>query len=342
MVRKIGWNPSGLVDCSVPVMQAVRPDGSAIATLVAYGCHTVTTGIGLLAYCADYPGPLRELVRQVTGGDCIFFQGAGGNVMPRIAFDDSGEAATRLGRRLAIEALHALADGPAWPARLAPAGFSSATPLDLFRWESVEPDRVPLGAAEEVVEFPLLPLPSLADAEAALAAAEKELHAAEARGTPEPELRVNRYHGVNHWRRVVAELQGGSPRTTARGSICAVRVGDGAIVTGPGEIFTEIGMAVKERSPAEVTLYAGYTNGAVSYMPIAAEYPLGGYEPAYGNKSYGLPTQVSPETERILVETGVRLVRDMFPERAPVGPAGWLASGALPERPRQPRVTRPA
>ena len=76
-------------------------------------------------------------------------------------------------------------------------------------------------------------------------------------------------------------------------------------------------------------------------MPIAGEYPLGGYEPSYGNKSYGLPTQVTPETERILVETGVRLVRGLFPERAAVGPAGWLASGTPPEPPRRPRITRP-
>jgi hypothetical protein len=114
-------------------------------------------------------------------------------------------------------------------------------------------------------------------------------------------------------------------------------VGDCAIVTGPGEVFTEIGMAVKERSPADVTIYAGYTNGVISYMPIAAEYPLGGYEPGYGNKSYGLPTQVTPEVERILVETGVRLARSLFPERPSRGPSGWLATGAAPEP--LPRIT---
>ena len=58
---------------------------------------------------------------------------------------------------------------------------------------------------------------------------------------------------------------------------------------------------MKERSPAEVTLYAGYTNGCVSYIPTAAEYPLGGYEPTYGNKTYGLPAQVGPAAERLLV-----------------------------------------
>lgn len=341
MVRRIGWNPSGLVDRSVPCVQAVRLDGSAIATVVGYGCHTVTTGIAIIAYAPDYPGPMRDLVRQVTGGECIFLQGAGGNVMPRIAFDDSGQAPVQLGRRLALEALHALADRPGLPVQLVPTGFDSATPLDLFRYERVNADLPALAAAEELVEFPLLPLPSLEHARGELARSEAQLREAEAQGAQEAELRVLRFHGCAHWGRVVKELEGGAPRSSTHGSICALRIGDGAIVTGPGEVFTEIGMAVKERSPADVTLYAGYTNGAVSYLPIAAEYPLGGYEPGYGNKSYGLPTQVSPKTERILVETGVRLVRSLFPERPLQGPEGWLATGSQPDAPAQVRISRP-
>jgi hypothetical protein len=112
-----------------------------------------------------------------------------------------------------------------------------------------------------------------------------------------------------------------------------MRIGDGAMVFAPGEIFSEIGMAVKERSPAEVTLYAGYTNGLVSYFSTAAEYPFGGYEPGYGNRTFGLPSQVAPASERILVETGVRLVRELFPERSAPLADDWLATGALPSPP---------
>ena len=118
VVRDIGWNDRGLVDTSVPVLQAVRPDGSAIATVVSFGCHTVTTGIDFIGYSTDYPGPLRQVVRDVTGGECVFLQGAGGNVMPRFAFDDECLEPERMGRRLAVEALHAIADRPAWPAQL--------------------------------------------------------------------------------------------------------------------------------------------------------------------------------------------------------------------------------
>jgi hypothetical protein len=194
---------------------------------------------------------------------------------------------------------------------------------------------------EEEVEFPLLPLPSLAEIAAEREQAERTLAEAEARGAPESELRVLRFHGLNWARRAEAEVAAGNPRTSVSGSICAIRIGDAAIVTGPGEVFTEIGLAVKERSPADVTFYAGYSNGCISYMPTAAEYPLGGYEPTYGHKTYGLPAQVAPETERLLVETGARLAVSLFPEREAPHVDGWLATGAHPAPPPTPPLARP-
>jgi neutral ceramidase len=341
-VTTIGWNPDGLVDRSVPVLQAIRADGSAIATVVGYGAHTVTTGVDYIGYSPDYPGWLREGIRELTGGECVYLQGAAGNVMPLHAFDDTCEEPRRMGRRLALEAAHAIADRPAWPPRLVQTGFASGTALELFRSAPPSGPEPALAAAEEEVEFPLLPLPSLAEIEDELRRAERELEEAQARGVPESELRIMRYHGVNWLRRTAEELRSGNPRRSVRGAISAIRIGDAAIVTGPGEVFTEIGLAVKERSPADVTFYAGYSNGLVSYMPTASEYPLGGYEPTYGNKSYGLPAQVAPITERLLVETGVRLVVGLFPERRAPVRGGWTASGSLPKPPRTPEPQRPA
>jgi hypothetical protein len=92
-----------------------------------------------------------------------------------------------------------------------------------------------------------------------------------------------------------------------------VKAGAARVSLEPPLGLPTIGLAVKERSPAEVTLYAGYTNGIVTYFPTAAEFPLGGYEPDYGNKSFGQVAQVTPESERILTETAVRLIGSLFP-----------------------------
>ena len=106
---------------------------------------------------------------------------------------------------------------------------------------------------------------------------------------------------------------------------------------GPGETFTEYGIAVKERSPGTPTLYAGYTNEILGYLPTANEYQHGGYEAGYGYKSVGLPSLFDPGVERILVETGVRLAERLFPEAEPWDDAaGWLARGEVPRLPETP------
>ena len=249
MVRRIGWHPDGMADISVPVLQAIREDGSAVATIVGYGAHTVTTGVEVIAYSPDYPGPLRDAVRAMTGGECVFLQGAAGNIMPRVAFEDACTEWIRMGRRLALEAVHAVADRPAWPLRFTPTGFGSGTPVGLFRRGGPEGEQPALAAVEERVDLPLLPRPSREEIVALRERAEAEVREAEAAGATEPELRFLRFHGLNWLRRAEADICSEHPTASVAASINAVRIGDGAIVTGAGEVFTEIGLAVKERSP---------------------------------------------------------------------------------------------
>jgi neutral ceramidase len=305
----LGWNPEGAVDRSVTVLQARRPDESAIGTLVGYGCHTVTTGPDVPIYSADYPGALRDAVRTWTGGECVFFQGAAGNVLPLVCFTGSEEEAMHVGRGLALEALHAVAQKRAWPVRIEREGWGSVTPISLYRRHGEDAPEQPIAVAEERAAFPLQPLPAVEEIGGMRAEFEAAVEASRADGPAR--VRTAAYHA--RWAQQTEEkLRSGTAPTELDGPITAVRVGDGVIATGPGEIFTEIGLAVKERSPVRATLYAGYTNGIVTYFPTAAEFPLGGYEPDYGNRSFGQVAQVTPESEAILTETAVRLVRGLF------------------------------
>ena len=337
----LGWDPAGIVDWQVPVLGLERRDGSRIATLVGYGCHTVCAGPDVLAYGADYAGPMRAAVRAWTGGACVFLQGAGGNVLPRVAFAADLRSAEAFGRRLALAALAALADRPAWPARYDRSADGSVTPFHLYRPRVAGGGAPPrLVAAELEVEFPLQPLPTAEQIAAERLHCEERLSEARSRGAGEGELNVIRYDAVWAERTERAILDGTAP-TSVAGPVHALRIGDGAIVTGPGEVFAEIGLAVRERSPAEVTLYAGYTNGLISYFPTAAAYPQGGYEPGYGNRTFGLPAQVTQECDALLVRAGLDALARCFPERRMTATDDLLASGAtlavpgpvLPERP---------
>ncbi len=336
----LGWNPARQLDRQVTALQLRRSDESSVATLVGFGCHPVTTGYDMDIYSADYPGPLRDLVRTVSGGECVFLQGAAGDVLPRVAFTQDEREAERLGRRVALEALHALADRYASARRVVRGSDGSVTPISIYRIERSAADEPVLAAVCERVAFPLLPLPTADELAELRRGAEAQVADATARGD-RGAAKVASY--TADWaRRTQERVAAGTATPAVDAPIHAIRIGDGVMVTGPGETFSEIGLAVKQRAPGRPTLYCGYANGLVTYFPTADEYPYGGYEPGYGNRSFDLWSQVAPESERILVETGVRLAERLFPECEPwPDEAGWTALAGAPEPPPRERLAHP-
>jgi neutral ceramidase len=337
----LGWNPDNLVDNQVTILQARRPDDTVIGSAVAFGCHPVTTGFDMFVYSADFPGPMRDVVRRNSGGECVFLQASGGNVLPRVAFTgDEGEA-ERMGRRIGLEALHAVADRRTRPLRMVRKDEGSVMPISAYRRVELDADAPALAAVREWARFPLLPHPPIEEVIAERDEWEATLEEARAAGDVGRQ-KVAWYH--TKWARTTeAALRDGSARTFTEGWIHAIRIGSGVIATGPGETFSEIGMAVKERGPGSPTLYCGYTNGLASYFPTAAEYPFGGYEADYGCRSVGLPSHVAPPTEQILIETAVRLAERLFPDREPWdGERGWVATGLLPMLDPEPPLEHPS
>jgi hypothetical protein len=329
-----GWRVDALLDRQVVSLQARRPDDTVIGTLVGFGCHTVSVGMDFPGYSSDFPGAMRPLVREITGGECVYFQGAAANVLPQVSFLGNEEEAHRIGRRLAIEALHSVAERVAWPRRLVRSFDGSLIPMLLLRFETAQDAHVRLEATERRVSFPMQPFPSEAELEKIASEYRRAAEKAATDGSGDAELYGLLYH--SKWaERMLARMSAGPLAQTIDGPVQAVRVGDGAIVTGPGEVFTEIGMAVKQRSPGRPTFYAGYTNGAIGYFPTASAYLEGGYEPVIANRSYGTPAPMAPACERLLVETGVRLAEALFPEAAPFTGESWTASGELPTLERE-------
>jgi hypothetical protein len=169
---------------------------------------------------------------------------------------------------------------------------------------------------------------------------ERALEAARASGD-NGRVKVAYYHA--EWaRRLEAQILAGTVPRTKRVLVNALRIGEGVIGAGPGETFTEYGIAFKQRAPGSPSFYAGYTNGIVGYLPTAKEYPFGGYEAGFAIKSFGLPSLPGPETEGLLVETAVRLAERLFPERDPwPGSDDWTAHGP-PPRFVPPRIEHPS
>ena len=84
-----------------------------------------------------------------------------------------------------------------------------------------------------------------------------------------------------------------------------ITIGSLAIVTLPGEPLTDLGTAIRERSPFPQTLVLGYSNGnGIHYVGMPGEKALGGYEMEAG-------TVGTDDAGKMLVELAVQLLHEL-------------------------------
>ena len=309
----LGWNPDGPIDRDAGVIRVDRHDGSPLAVVVSFGCHPVTVGPEDPAINPDFPWPLREAVEEATGAMCVFLQGAGGNVLPLQAFLPETGAERAFGEKLAAEALHAMGGIETFETEIERHAYGSVTPIVLYRVVRAE-NQPPqeLAVASTVVDLPLKRVPTMAEVVAERDHYQGNLELAQAAGAGPEELNPIQYH-ISWAEAAIVQLEEG-PYDRVPAFIQAIRIGDTAIVAIPGEAFAEIALAIRDRSPTgrANTIFSGYSNGVISYLPSAAEYPHGGYEVDYAHHSYGLIEQVAPESEAILVEAGVAMLEELW------------------------------
>jgi hypothetical protein len=82
----------GEVDRQLLVARVENLHGQVIAHLVNLAAHPTSLPASLLAYSADYPGPLADVVEKETKAPCLFLQGAAGDLTIRRRDGESGMA----------------------------------------------------------------------------------------------------------------------------------------------------------------------------------------------------------------------------------------------------------
>lgn len=83
-----------------------------------------------------------------------------------------------------------------------------------------------------------------------------------------------------------------------------IRLDDLAIVCIPGELFVELGLEIKERSPFPYTWVAELVNDAIGYIPTRQAYEEGGYQTT-------TVARVAPEAGELIVEESLTWLRDL-------------------------------
>jgi hypothetical protein len=288
----LGQNPEGPLDSEVLVWrfdaagEPVEPGAPAgwvrrapepVAVVIGYACHAVSLSGRMREVTADFPGVACRVVEGLVGGTALFVQGACGDINPSLMAPDWG-VPQRLGRALGAEA-----------ARVA----LLAQPIAAL----------PLRVARATLDLPgLLPV-SVEAGRALVARLEAEREQLDAQGGNAGRRFWNETR-LERARQGLAALEGGAPLLPVRGEVAALRVGDAALAANPGELFCEIGLAIKRASPFPWTGIAGYTDGGVGYVPTRAAYPEGGYEVESA-------CRVNPEAGDMIEETSVRLLRQL-------------------------------
>lgn len=105
---RLGVNPSGPSDHSVPVLKVAAPDGRLRAVIFGYACHNTTLGGDFYRIAGDYAGFAQlELEKAHPGATAVFLQLCGGDQNPNPR--GKLELAERHGQSLAAEVNRVLA-----------------------------------------------------------------------------------------------------------------------------------------------------------------------------------------------------------------------------------------
>lgn len=273
----VGWNPgklntnivrvAGPIDPDVALVYFDSPRGVPIGSYVNFAMHPDT--VGGLEFSADYAFTLAKLLGDYKGTNMVtvFANGACGNIN-HVDVNWAGAQkgyveAARLGTILAGNVLK---------------GYT--------RMSSASAG--PLRMRSEIVK---LPLPELkpGDVEGARALA------ARVGTTNAPKF----LEQVNAFKVLDVAARNGQPQEV---EVQVIALGDDvAWVSLPGEIFVELGLEIKEKSPFRHTLIAELANGSIGYIPNKKAYAQGNYEPTSARCAQG--------SGEMLVESALKLLR---------------------------------
>lgn len=89
-------DPAGPVDHDAAFLALVSlGSGEAdevVATIVNFACHPTILDARTRSYSADFPGAARQAIQALCGGQCLYLQGAAGDINPVRAEPSAAEA----------------------------------------------------------------------------------------------------------------------------------------------------------------------------------------------------------------------------------------------------------
>lgn len=272
----LGVNPAGAIDYELGVVRIDDLNRRPLCIIANYACHPVVLGGDNYLISADYPGCAMTLVERVYGGDIVamFINGTAGDLNPlgRGTFHEVERAGTILGAEV-LKVCEGIDTSPG----------------------------AELRAAKEKVDLKSGELPSEAGLEDIIRRRKSEIAASGREYDPGREI-------VLAWAEdALMMVRRGRKNAIVPVEVQVLRLGDIVLAGIPGEVFVEIGLGIKEGSPYEHTLVAGYTNGCIGYMPTKKAFQEGGYETHYAYMLYGI-YPVDEDVAEKMISSALKLI----------------------------------
>jgi neutral ceramidase len=301
----IGRNFAGPVDSQVRALSVQDSRGRPFALLFSHACHPTTVGGDNLQITADFPGVACDYVRLESDGRVMpfFLQGCCGNINPepRGSFMHVEQHGLNLGLA-AVEALE------------------GANPLDSDE----------LSFTEKTISLPLIAPPPLEECEKNIREWTEKVAQDRASGHIGHILHSEGLRNYYKQEREIAAWP--NPTLDKPFALQRLTVGGAQFLGMPGEMFVQYGLDFELQ--AEGPVFAlGYTNGVHGYVPIAADYPHGGYEVDGAYRYYGT-LMYTPECEPLIRGAAYELLGVHSPDNRP-----YSISADGPEEP--PVLQRP-
>lgn len=241
----LGQNPWGSFNPKMTVLSFCDLDGKVVANLIHYGCHGTASGINH-EITRDWMGVMIDMLEEESGAITAFFNGAEGDVGPRLA---NGKTVGEAHVSYAVE--HgAIAGADAVRIYAHPDQYQMAT----------------LEVSTAQITIPLLPRISQE-----MASQELEKYKT---ATYNLNARKRRFYEAT----LASYDEGYVEESGFSFTQTAIRVGDVVFLSFPYEIFSEIGMRIAKSSPITHTLSIANANGAGGYMVTQDQLCRGGYE----------------------------------------------------------------
>ncbi len=283
--------PAGKVDYALSLIRVESLDGRVLGVISNFANHLDL--IGGTKYSADYPGEISRQLKKALGDDVVsvFMNGCCGDVTH---IDYTGKYKfgpdhyVKTGRILAYDLLRLNEDIETEPAETMK--WASET-VDIKRRqytaEQVAEARETIRAIEEKREY----------VAAVVSAKEGDEFVKPTAGDPDEMALSYAHSAINLYEH---------PILSEKVEMSVIRLNDVAISSMPGEMFAEIGMDLKARSPFRKNMVVTLANSINGYIGTKKAFGEGGYE-----VTLDYYTNLIPEAAEIITETDLKLLRKL-------------------------------